>query len=343
MPTKRNARKKSWPRSNRGWKEIQDRKQINKKTKWALIIIGLILGLLILGKTVKIIKTIFTPWQDSANHRSYLWQGDFNINLLIKAKNISLLSYSPQNQQITVLEIPQNSYLDVARGFGKWELRSVFDLGGDKLLEDTLASLLGMPIDGYFRLTDKYSHIETSVLIEQLRKDPFIGVNLLSYLRTDLTPFELIRLKMGLAGVRFDKIKQIDLQETNVFQKDQLADGTQVLSPDQVKLDSIVSQLAEPSLQFEHKTIAIFNSTSHPGLAQKAARVVTNMGGDVIITSNGQSKFAETLVYGEKSKTLDRLKQIFGSGGTIDPKLEDLVSSRAQVNIFLGEDYFNDK
>ncbi len=341
MPTKSTSAKKGWSRPNRGWKEIQAKKQISKKTKWALIIIGLILGLLILGKTVKLIKTIFTPWQESGSQRNYLWQGAFNINLLIKAKKISLLSYSPQNQQITILEIPQNSYLDVARGFGKWELRSVFDLGGDKLLVDTLASLLGIPIDGYLRLTDKYSQVETSSLLEQLRKDPFILVNILPYLKTDLTPFELVRLKMGLAGVRFDKIKQLDLQDANVFEKDQLADGTQILSPDLVKLDSIVSLLAEPSLQFEHKTIAIFNSTSHPGLAQKAARVVTNLGGDVIITSNGQNKFSTTSVYGEKSKTLERLKQIFGQGGTIDPKLEDQVSSRAQINILLGEDYNN--
>jgi len=326
-----------------GWKTAQAKKQASRKTRWALIAIGIILGLLIIGNTVKFIKTIFSPWQSSTTHRNYLWQGDFNVNLAVKAKNISLLSYSPQNQQITVLEIPQNSYLEVANGFGKWELRSVFDLGGDKLLKDTMVNLLGLPIDGYLRLTDKYSQLEIASLLEQLRKDPFVLISLLSYLKTDLTPFELIRLKLGLAGVRFDKIKQIDLEKTDLFQKDQLADGTQILTPDSVRLDSIVSQMAEPSLQSEHKTIAIFNSTSHPGLAQKAARVVANIGGDVIITSNGQNKFATTVVSGEKSKTLDRLKQIFGSSGTIDPNLEDLVSSRAQINIFLGEDYFKDK
>lgn len=336
MPTKKSI-------ANKGWKEVQAKKQVNEKTKWALIIIGIILGLLIIGNTVKFIKTIFTPWQSTTTYRNYLWQGGFNINILIEAKSISLLSYSPQNQQITILEFPQNSYLDVVKGFGKWELRSVFDLGGDKLLKDTMIGLLGLPIDGYLRLTDKYSQVVATSLLEQFRKEPFILVSLLPYLKTDLTPFELIRLKMGLAGVRFDKIKQIDLEETNLFQKDQLADGTQVLIPDQIKLDSVVSQMAEPSLQSEHKTIAIFNSTSHPGLAQKAARVVTNIGGDVIITSNGQNKLAATVVSGEKSKTLERLEQIFGRSGTIDPNLEDLVLSRAQINIFLGEDYFKDK
>lgn len=341
MPTKRTARKKGWSRPNRGWKETQAKKQINKKTKYALIAIILILGLIIFGRGVRFITAIFTPWQSANTSRTYFWQGDFNINLLIKAKNISLLSYSPQNQQITVLEIPQNSYVEVAKGFGKWELRSVFDLGGDKLLKDTLANLLGIPIDGYLRLTDKYSSVETTTLLEQFRKDPFILISLLPYLKTDLTPFELIRLKMGMAGVRFDKIKQTDLEQTNSFQNEQLADGTQILTPDQVKLDAQISQLAEVNFQSEHKTIAIFNSTTYLGLAQKAARIVTNLGGDVIITSNSQNKFVTSVVYGEKSKTLDRLKQIFGSNGTIDPKLEDLVLSRAQINIFLGEDYFN--
>lgn len=322
------------------WKVTQSKKQKARKTKWAIYIIAIILGLFVLGNSVKFIQILFNPWQSKVLNKAYMWQGEFNINLLVRAKNISVLSYSPSNQQIFILEIPQNSYLDVAGGFGKWELRSIYDLGGDPLLKQTIVNLLGMPIDGFLNFQGKYSQMETKSIVEQFRKDPFNLLNLLPNLKTDLTPFELLKLKMGLASVRFDKIKQVDLVKFNLFQLETLPDGTKVFTPDLVQLDSQVSELAEPFLQAEHKTIAIFNATSHPLLAQKAARLITNIGGNVIITSNGQEKFAKTTIMGEKSKTLDRLKQIFGLGGTIDPKLEDLVKSRAQINIFLGEDYF---
>lgn len=340
MPVKI-AHKKGWPRSNRGWKEIQERKQANKKTRWALTILAIICGLLIFGNAVKFIKTIFNPWQQIASKRNYLWQGDFNINLLIKAKNISLLSYSPQNQKIIVFDIPANAYLEVPKGFGNWEVRSIIDLGGDGLLKETLVNFLGLPIDGFLQLTDKYSKVETLALVEQLRKSPFALISMLHNLKTDLSLFELIRLEMGWSSVRFDKIKQIDLEKASLFERGRLADGTQVLSPDTIRLDSALSELSDPIIQSEHKTIAIFNSTSHPLLALKAARLVTNLGGDVIITSNSQNKYKQTQIVGEKSKTLKRLKQIFAADDKIDPSQEGLVSSRAQINIFLGEDYFN--
>ena len=73
----------------------------------------------------------------------------------------------------------------------------------------------------------------------------------------------------------------------------------------------------------------------------KAARIITNLGGNVIIVSNGQTNLKNTKVTGVKSKTLDRLKQIFEISGKIDPNMEELTSSRADINVFLGEDYFN--
>jgi len=146
---------------------------------------------------------------------------------------------------------------------------------------------------------------------------------------------------MGLASVRFDKINHIDLGNEDVLMKNKLADGTEILDPDIIRLDSLLAASSiDPKIQMEHKTIAIFNSTDHPGLAQKAGRLITNIGGDVIITSNGKNKHQLTGIYGEKSKTLDRLKQIFNVRDTIKATDEDLVSSRAQINLFLGDDYF---
>lgn len=334
-------------RRKKDWKEIQSKGRIAKKTKWGLIALSLILGLLIFAQGVKFTKSLFSPWQ-SKNQRNYLWSGDFNINILIKAKQISLLSFSPHNQKITIIDIPDTTYLEVSRGFGKWMISSIYDLGqsqkesgGGQLLKDTVVNLFGLPIDGFLNFSPKYSQSQTTEIVSEIRKNPLTLITMLPDLKTDLTPFELIRLKWGMSKVRFDKIKQINLEKASLLQKEKLADGTEVLTADLVKLDSILSDLIDPTIQSEHKTIAIFNSTEHGGLAQKAARLITNLGGDVIITSNGQKRFAKTQITGEKSRTLQRLRQIFETDDTIELTQQDLVSSRAQINIFLGEDYFD--
>lgn len=330
----------------KSWKAVQSKRQIRKRTRFALIVLAAILAILLLSQAVKFTQMLFSPMiQSSKVLRTTFWNGDFNLNIIILAKGISLLTFSPQDQKLTLIDAPNNLYLEAAHGFGKWQISSIYDLGesqnvgGGKLLKDSLENLFGLPIDGFLQLSGQYSQKKPDMIVSEIRKDPFSIISILPYLKTDLTPFELIRLKMGLSGVRFDKIKYINLESTDSLQGEKLADGTFVYNIDTVRLDAMLSGLKDAALQSENKTIAIFNSTNHPGLAQKAARLITNIGGNVIITQNGQNKLKSSLVAGEKSKTLERIKQIFEAGDIIDHSNE-IVSSRAEINLFLGEDFF---
>lgn len=310
------------------WRIVQSKKQIAKKTKLALVILALVLGLLLLAQAVKFTQTLFSPWKLSASdQRNIFWNGDFNINLLVRSEKISLVSFSPAKGEISIINIPDELFIETSHGFGKWQLRSIYDLGGSKLLKDSMTSFFALPIDG----------VVEGDLTNMIKEKGFSLFNI-STLKTDLTLYELIKLQRGLSKVRFDKIKQIDLE----LEKNILADGTVVLVADSVRMDSLFSDMIDPNIASEHKTIAIFNSTEHSQLAQKAARLITNIGGEVIIVSNGKNRYQKTAISGEKSKTLNRIKQIFKTSDTIDPKDEDLISSRAQINLFLGEDYFNE-
>lgn len=311
------------------WKAAQSKREALKKTKFALIALSIFFGIIIFARIVKFTQILFSPWQIKTE-KSFSWDGEFNINVAVRSdEGISLFSFSPKNQKVTIIKLPDETYLEVAGGFGKWQLRSVFNLGGYKLLENTLSGFFGLPIDGYIEGDLKEKENIVSFLIS------------VPNIKTDLKLVDLIRLKLGVSNIRFDKVKEIDLKASELMRNETLADGTKVLIADPAKLDFILSEAADPQIQSEHQTIAIFNATDHPLLAQKAARLIANMGGDVIIITNSQKKYKKTLVSGEKSKTLERLKQIFVSSDKIEPNLEDLDSSRAQINLFLGEDYFD--
>lgn len=313
------------------WKAAQSKRQKVKRTKLALIILGIFLGILILAQVFKFAQTLLSPWHiKNLAQKSYTWNGDFNINIVVKDNKVFLLSFSPKNQTATILKIPDNTFLETAHGFGKWQIRSIYDLGGHQLLKDSLSQFFGLPIDGFLE----------GVFLDSIKKNPILSLTSLPGIKTDLTLVELIRLKLGLSGVRFDKIYMIDLEKSGALSPEKLADGTEILIADPIKLDSQIAGLADPNLKSERKTLAIFNSTNHPQLAQKAARLITNVGGDVIIMANSQLKLEKTQIFGEEGKTLERLKQIFGISGRIDPESEDQVPSRAQINLFLGEDFF---
>ncbi|MBU1031377.1 LCP family protein [Patescibacteria group bacterium] len=329
-----------------GWRYTQSKIKKSKQVKLALIVLGIILGLLVLSWAIRFVNQMFSPWNGSSETKHYVWNGKFNLNLLVRSKGISLFSYNPKQGKIVIINIPDETFLEVPGGFGSWQLRSIYDLGesekavgGNKLLLSALTSFLGMPIDGFLDFS-MYETKSTGEIVDILRANPFSGINLLYQLKTDLTPWELIRLKTAIAGVRFDKIKEMDLAELNVLEKKNLPDGQEVYYGDSVKLDSIMADLADPILVSEHISIAIFNATAVPGLAQKWARLVTNLGGNVIITANATEQLKKTQIIGERSPTYERLGQIFASADKIKPLSGDLAS-RAQINLILGEDYSN--
>lgn len=327
------------------WKEAQSKRKKSRTLKLALFVLSGVLGLLIISWTIRFTQSLFSPWKITPQQqKSYLWNGQFNINVLIRSEGVSLLSYNPKESKIVLVNIPDETFVEVPYGFGLWQLRAVWKLGesqkllgGDKLLKDTLNNFFAIPIDGFLDLSALKPSKSAASVLNNLKKNPFSGLELLAALKTDLTVWELIRLKIGIGGVRFDKIREKSLTET--LDKTNLPDGSVVLTADPVKLDSILADLADPTIVSEHKSIAVFNATNQPLLAQKAARLISNLGGNVIITTNADRVFAKTTLEGVKSATLERLRQIFILDDKISTK--ETVTSRAEINLLLGEDYIS--
>lgn len=347
MPSKSARKKSGLPRQRGGWKEVQSKNKKARRIKLALVVLLLIIGFLITTWVIRLTQqSLFSPWKVIAGYqRNYTWDARFNINLLVRGKSISVLTYSPKQNSVIIINIPNETFLEVPSGFGLWQLRSVYELGesqktssGDKLLKDTLTSFLALPIDGFLDLSNLPNKSAVD-MVNILKKNPFSGWNLLFSLKTDLTVWELLRLKLGLGGVRFDKIKELNLVELGVLEEESLPDGTKVKTSDPIKLDSVLSDFADPAIASEHSSIAVLNATDYPQLAQKAARLITNLGGNVIIMANADQKIKKTRVQGVESATLKRLKQIFEIDKT--DSREAATGSRAQINLLLGEDYVN--
>ncbi len=327
-----------------GWKKVQSKRKTRNKTRLGFIVLGLIALLIVFSQIFHFTKTLLSPWKASGSQRTYTWDGRFNINLVFRSKGVAFVSYNPTDQKIAVVDIPDQTYLEAAHGYGKWQLRALFDLGGDQLLKDTLSQFLAQPIDGFLDFSGSYRDKSAKEIIDLVKISPGRPINILSNLKTDLTLMELVRLKFGLAGVRFDKLVQIDLQDTKALTKDHLLDGTEILVADPNLLDISLAILSDPKIKNEHKTIVLFNATDKPLFAQKWARLLTNMGGDVIITSNAKKRVDKTIVAGEASETLTRLQQVFNfecvsdNCDKIQKTDEDMAGSRGQISIKLASD-----
>lgn len=324
------------------WKTVEQKRKLHQKTKLAVLILIVLILSLLLGKIAIFIKSFQQPFS-SGSVKNYTWNGKSNLNLIITGKTLAVLTYKKADQEIFLVKLPPNSFLSLPQNLGSWPLSSVFDLGqslkppqGSSLLKTAVSNLMGIPIDGFVS-----SSQTPTELLQSLRQNPLKTWSLVPTLKTDLNLPELISLSFSLPQVRFDKVQTLDLQD--LMLPLDLPDGTKVLTGDPIKIDSVSSRLAEASFRKEGLTIAVYNGTSTVGLAGKAARMITNLGGNVIITNSLEGSQAKSGVYTSDEKksnlttTFQRLVQIFGKGATIPP--EELRSSRAQINVVLGEDF----
>lgn len=339
-------------RSKNSWKDARDRKRDWKKTKLALIVLVVLAAILAASALIRFTKTLLSPWNISGIERSFLWDATYNLNLAVKARDISLVSYNPNEKELTILTLPDSVYLDVPYGLGKWQLRSIYALGetegnrGGRLLKKSLSLFFGLPVDGFLELQGDLAQKDTFGIMEAFRQNPLKLIQSLKDAKSDLTLWEILNFQLHLLSVRFDKVKIIDLVRLNLLQVEKLADSEQVFVSDPVKLDSVLQEFTDTHILREHLSISIFNATKEPQLAQKAKRIITNMGGNVIAIANSQQGVKRSYVQGSESKTYQRLLQIFDSGCSMDPKCDKinsqslgLASIRAQISLVLGEDY----
>ncbi len=326
------------------------RRLMPSRTKWGLAALTFLFAIIIFSKIGNILGV-----SDSSS-KNYTWDGRSTLNLVIKSDNIYVASFNPEDSSFTLLKVPDETYAEVPLGFGRWPVRSVYDLGqaenppiGARLLKDTTGTLFGVPVDGFITASGDFEAVA-----ENARKNPLSIIGAIRDSKSDLNILELIRFWWGVRGVRFDRFKSADLGGSNLTEWVLLPDGSRGLEPDRPKLDQYIqSRFEDFKLKEEGLSVGILNATDHPGLADRAARAIGNIGGRVIFTGNSLDRFEKSLVLGKTGYTQTRLSQVFAPaciGGSVLPfglfksggcsKVDSLGSSRADVTVILGEDYF---
>ncbi len=334
-----------------------------RSIKPALLALGGLILLVLIGKIVSFIFSLGQPYTPNlADFKTYPWDTQSSYNLLYavqtdqkKLSAISFVNLQPRQKKITVLHISDSVYLDVPKGYGEWTIGSIFPLGqedggkGTALLRLSLSRLVGLPVDGI--IIKEGSAQTAEEIITSLRKNQLAFLGISQNLKSNISTWELITLGQFIASVRTDKVVSLDLAKSTITESKLLPDSSRVLGIDTIQLDSFIrDRLADTAITDENATIAVLNATSHPGLANFASRMITNMGGTVVFLGNSETFQEKTQVVdrGEDSDNISitkkRLEEIFAPWcqKTIctsnDPKV---TNSRAQLVVVLGEDFYS--
>lgn len=165
---------------------------------------------------------------------------------------------------------------------------------GDKenLKDFNITKNLAIPIDGVVKYRVKKEKIDSSV-------DSQMTTIFLNFrnVGTNLTIIDIARLWYLSRTIpnRFVSLEKIDLSKDTISNK-------------------ISSIFIDNIFLLEKNSIQVINGTDVSGLGNRLARVITNMGGNVIsiITSEEEIENSEILYIGEKTYTAEKLSKILG-------------------------------
>ena len=283
-----------------------------------------------------------------------IWDGKSRLNLVLANEKVSIFSLDPLERTAVFLSIPPQTFIDVIHGYDLYRVETIYKLGqlenhkGGELLAESLQENLGIPIDAYASISNfKFQISNFKAYILECFKF------LLGNGQTNLTKWDLLRLWWETRRVRQDKIAVVDLQEEAVLKEIVFADGSKGFEIEKEKMEKIAQKIfKDQKLRQEDLPIAILNSTSHSGLAERGARIIKNIGGRVVQIGNTENSKLPALPAGrqnsnskcevrskkthQKSYTVKKLVKIFNCrwGG------EDLADYRAEVVLILAEDYW---
>lgn len=175
--------------------------------------------------------------------------------------------------------------------------------------------LLEIPIDGFIS--------QDSLDLNQKADALFIKAILnSSKLKTNLTIVDLVRLAI-LA-------KTIPESSINVRIVGNAAG---------LELDKIVSRLVSDSfIEKDNQTIQIINGAGVGGLGNRLARLITNMGGDVIIVATSDSLRKDSMIsyIDKKTYTIERLQKVLGYRA-----VKEVNNAISDITVIIGEDKIN--
>lgn len=242
----------------------------------AFLFSALVFCLFVISTSFKIVS-IAAKSKFDGQHR-------FTIGVYKEKSFFYTISFSPENQTISLLNIPDGQISLTKDSEGLDEIK--------------LGKYLAIPVDDFiYYSSDKEGKKE----IENDKVDDIIFDILVNYrnVKTKLTVIDVFRLWM------YARVIPPRFVLTKEFPKDQ----------EQFLIDKVVSTLfIDYSLSLEKKSIHIINGTEILGLGNRIARLLTNAGANVVAVSTSEKKIetSEILYSDKKNYTTDKIGKVLG-------------------------------
>ena len=297
-------------------------------------------------------RSISLKWASADSSSSYSLQ-DKNLASLLVAevnvaedkptdiKNIQVFLFNKSDRKTLIYEISAESVFDIPGKYGVEKLSKVFALGnlsdngqkeGINLLLKSLKKILGININRYMLLdSDDYQNyknlIENDSSPSIIKLANTLGVNSHT---TDMSLSDLYEM-FNFSLESGQEVSKITVDLSDEFYMEKLDKMTR-----EATFDSLIS--------LEKKGVSILNGSAIAGVATYGSRIVENMSGYVLSSSNAQRQYEESMLIVDdfSSETAKYISEFFGFKNVVlkNQALDILENeiARSDVTLILGFD-----
>ena len=271
----------------------KSKKKTNQRSKYLKIFIFLVL--------IFILVFFLKP-------NKFVGEDKFSIGIRGLDENIYLVLIDSKNEKITKIVVPNNTQVEVAGGYGRWKVGSVWELGYNEKLEgqllaDTLFKNFGIPVHswGDYRLLEIFEKNFIDIV-----KGIFVP------LKTNLSFGDRAKLAIFSMGVSNHNRDNILLKNTSFLKVKKLEsgeDGYEVTNNVPIFIYILGS---EDLLVKNGAAVLVVNRTGTSAIVDEVGKLFGILGGKVSLVKTREPEDIDCRVRGKNQKMVLRITDIFG-------------------------------
>lgn len=265
------------------------------------------------------------------------------INVVIDGDPVIIASQQREQDRLVIVTIPASFATLAVHGLGTYPIRSLWQLGtiqgsSGLVLSQSIEELLALPIQWYIGGYRESLDTDAKSRIVQIFSLRSLLRVVSGEIKTNMPLATFLRLSWRLSVTNRDRIAEIPLGASAVTGEPQ-PDGTilPLVSTDAV--DTVLGDtFEEASIRGEKLTVAVYNTTTTSGLAERAARIINRIGGNVVRIGNEERTIERCQIRANQEHLGTTTSRMLSSIFTCD-RVIGVPDSYADVIVALGRGY----
>jgi len=209
-----------------------------------------------------------------------------------------IISWEPSRSKYVIITIPPNLQVDAIHGYGMYSIESLWKLDTlekrrGAVFLPTLVENFAVPIRWYSAHSSDVGTTNDEIVQFVTHELSFLSL-VQSLLRhtVSFSFIDMVRIWRATRGIDGGTATVLDFRSNQIATTQIMPDGSPVQQLNKETYDGILGDILE-DVAFRQETIrlAIYNTTSMPGIGSRVARVIEHLGGYVVFVGNDDSVY----------------------------------------------------